>query len=84
MIETILSVTFGITTLTFLYSTFNLYRKVDRLEQWVDATYLSITNTIDEMDKIDSTGHFEADDEVGVVFNQLKDTINKLDKITEE
>ena len=36
------------------------------------------------MQKIDSTGHFEADDEVGVIFTQLKNQLLELEKITEE
>ena len=30
-----------------------------------------------EMKEIDIRGSFESDDEVGVVFNELKDTIDK-------
>lgn len=70
--------------LTQTYIIYNLYTKVDRLEQWVDSTYMSIQAAIVEMKKIDSTGHFEADDEVGTVFTQLKETVFKLEQITEE
>jgi hypothetical protein len=36
------------------------------------------------MKNIDSTGHFEADDEVGSTFNALKEEINRLDSLVEE
>ena len=41
-------------------------------------------DVLQEMRKIDSTGHFEADDEVGSTFNMLQDTINSLDQIVED
>ena len=67
-----------------LYVIYNLYNKVDNLEQWIDSTYISVENVLQEMKNIDSTGHFEADDEVGSTFNMLQDTINSLDQIVED
>jgi len=84
MIELILAITFAFTTVVSLYVVFNLYKKVDLLEQWTDATYISIQNTLTKMRDIDATGHFEADDEVGTIFKELDETLNELDKITEE
>ena len=83
MIE-IFAIVFGIIAIVQLYVITNLYNKTDRLEQWVDATYINIQETLAEFRKIDSTGHFESDDEIGVIFEQMKETLNKLDKITEE
>ena len=54
------------------------------LELWTDATYQMVQNTLTEFRRIDSTGHFESDDEIGAIFEQMKDTINHLEKITEE
>jgi len=71
-----------IVVLTELYIIVNLYNKTDRLEQWADSTYINIQNTIQAMRDIDSTGHFEADDEVGTIFQELKKTIDEMDKIT--
>jgi len=67
-----------------LYVIYNLYNKVDNLEQWIDSTYIRVENVLQEMKNIDSTGHFEADDEVGSTFNMLQDTINSLDQIVED
>ena len=67
-----------------LYIIYNLYNKVDNLEQWIDSTYIRVQDVLQEMRKIDSTGHFEADDEVGSTFNMLQDTINSLDQIVED
>ena len=69
---------------TCAYIIFNLYKKVDSLEQWTDSTYIRVQDVLQEMRKIDSTGHFEADDEVGTTFNMLHDTINSLDQIVED
>ena len=66
------------------YIVFNLYNKVDNLEQWIDSTYIRVQDVLQEMRKIDSTGHFEADDEVGSTFNMLQETINSLDQIVED
>ena len=52
------------------------------MEQWADSTYINIQNTIQAMREIDNTGHFEADDEVGTIFQELKKTIDEMDKIT--
>jgi hypothetical protein len=33
---------------------------------------------------IDSTGHFEADDEIGTIFKQIQDTIDQLSDLKGE
>ena len=45
-----------------------------------DANYSSLNSLekmLEEMRGIDIRGSFESDDEVGVVFNELKDVIEK-------
>ncbi len=32
---------------------------------------------------IDSTGHFESDDEIGSIFESIKEVINELNDLTE-
>jgi len=61
------------------YTTFNLLRKNEKQEDILASymTYLNkISDTIEETDKklkeVDSRGSFEADDEVGFVFEQIK------------
>lgn len=84
MMELIAAGTFAFTTIVSLYIVVNLYKKVVLLEQWTDSTYINIQNTLQKMRDIDSTGHFESDDEVGAIFNELDKTLIELDKITEE
>ena len=76
--------TFVFTTIISLYIIVNLYRKCDNLELWTDATYQMVQGTLADFRKIDSTGHFESDDEIGAIFEQMKETINYLEQITEE
>ncbi len=76
--------TFIFTTIVSLYIVVNLYRKCDKLELWTDATYQMVQGTLSEFRRIDSTGHFESDDEIGAIFEQMKETINHLEKITED
>jgi hypothetical protein len=66
------------------YIIWNLYIKCDRLEQWVDSTYLQIQDVLQDMKNLDTIGAFESDDEVGATFKALQETLNKLDTITEE
>ena len=64
------------------YSTFNLMKKVESCEDSllesedvIIEMKIKIRDTIDNMRKIDSRGGFESDDEVGVVFDGLKEIV---------
>ena len=84
MMLEIMLCTFIFTTIVSIYIVVNLYKKCDKLELWTDATYQMIQGTLADFRKIDSTGHFESDDEIGAIFEQMKETKNHLEKITEE
>tara|TARA_Y100000992_G_C21051341_1_gene389713 strand:+ start:237 stop:488 length:252 start_codon:yes stop_codon:yes gene_type:complete len=79
----ILEITLGILTLILGYTSFNLIRKVERLETWIEEYVDRLTETKDILDQLDSEGKFESDDEIGTVFEGIKDAINDLNKITE-
>ena len=70
--------------ITLGWTTFNLTRKVERLETWIENYPQRIQDTQDVLKEIDSKGSFEADDEIGVVFTSIKETIDELNEITEE
>ena len=74
---------FILLTLVEGYVIFNLTRKVERLETWVEDYAQRIQDTQRVLKEIDSKGNFEADDEVGVVFTAIKETIDELNEITE-
>ena len=73
-----------VSLITSVYANWNLYRKVDFLENVLDSNYAVVQNVIEEMDVIDWTGHFEAEDEIGSIFTALKEEIKKLDNLIEE
>jgi len=70
--------------ITLGWTTFNLTRKVERLETWIENYAQRIQDTQDVLKEIDSKGSFEADDEIGVVFTSIKESIDELNEITEE
>ena len=70
--------------ITLGWTTFNLTRKVERLESWIESYAQRIQDTQNTLDEIDNEGSFESDDEIGVVFESIKSAINQLEKITEQ
>ena len=77
----ILEIILGITTITFGYTSFNLFRKVERLEDWVEDYSQRIVDVNTTLGQLDSEGKFESDDEIGVVFEGIKNTIKDLSTI---
>ena len=75
---------FILLTLVEGYVIFNLTRKVERLETWVEDYAQRIQDTQQVLKEIDSKGTFEADDEIGVVFTAIKEAVDELNEITEE
>ena len=71
----------GITTITFGYTSFNLFRKVERLEDWVEDYSQRIVEADETLKQLDSEGKFESDDEIGVIFDGIKNTIKDLSTI---
>ena len=80
----ILEIILGITTITFGYISFNLFRKVERLEDWVEDYSQRIVDADTTLKQLDSEGKFESDDEIGTVFQGIKDTVNELTDITNQ
>ena len=70
--------------ITLSWTTFNLTRKVERLETWIENYAERIQETKRILDEVDIKGSFEADDEIGVVFTSIKEAIEELNEITEE
>jgi len=74
----ILEIIFGLIILTEAYVIWNLMRKAELLETWVEDFTMLIENVNDELKTIDSKGSFESDDETGTIFKQIQETVNKL------
>lgn len=71
------------------YTTINLLRKVEKLEDFVDEQQLfidSLRNDIGEADahleEIDQKDLFKSDDEIGWFFDEIKVIKSKLSKYT--
>ena len=69
---------------TFAYTTFNLTRKVETLETWVENFSSDVNRIQSELERIDQSGAFESDDEVGAVFSQIKETVKQLEQFRGE
>tara|TARA_B100001778_G_scaffold63124_1_gene49402 strand:- start:922 stop:1191 length:270 start_codon:yes stop_codon:yes gene_type:complete len=82
----ILKITLGffvILTLTLSYAVYNLLIKQEQLEEWVEDYIDRINEVNTKIRQIDYKGYFEVDDEVGQVFEQLKQEVQSLEKLTE-
>jgi hypothetical protein len=83
----ILEILLGIFIIAFLidcYVVWNLMKKTERLETWVEDYAQRIIDTQDTLKQIDDKGNFEADDEVGIVFQSIKATVDEINEITEK
>ena len=74
----------GIIIFTEGYVIWNLFRKTELLETWVEDFTQQIQTVQNNLKQIDSTGHFESDDEIGSIFEQIKETVNQLDNLKGE
>jgi len=66
------------------YVVWNLMKKTELLEDFVGSVGEKIISVNERLAEIDSTGHFEADDEVGTIFEAIKETVNELDEFINE
>ena len=80
----IVEIILGCLSITFAYTSFNLFRKVERWETWVETYANNVTETKRVLDELDSEGKFESDDEIGVVFDGIKEAVDQLNTITEQ
>ena len=74
-------------TLLFIsscYVIWNINIKLESLEDWITDFINTIEKVQMDMTKIDYKGYFEADDEVGQIFEQIKTAINQLDRFKGE
>jgi hypothetical protein len=68
-----------------IYAIVNLYKKNRIYEEWVISTRDSINELHENIQELDSRQLFEKDDDVGVIYEGIKDLIVDLnEKISEE
>ena len=69
---------------TSCYVIWNLTTKLESLEDWVSDFIDTIEKIQTELKEIDYRGSFESDDETGAIFEQIKTTVNQLDRFKGE
>jgi enoyl-[acyl-carrier-protein] reductase (NADH) len=83
----IIEIILAIETVAFIvegYVIWNLMKKTELLETWVEDFTQRIETVQTDLKVIDVKGAFESDDEVGSIFKQIKDTVNQLDNLVGE
>ena len=73
----------GLVVLIEGYVIWNLTRKTELLETWIENFGDKVSQVQDDLTVIDSTGHFESDDEIGAIFDSIKEIINDLNNFVE-
>ena len=79
----IVEIVLGLLVLAEGYVIWNLTRKTELLETWIEGFSDKIVDVQQELKDIDSTGHFEADDEIGTIFEGIKDIVGDLNNFVE-
>ena len=79
----IIEIVLGLLVLAEGYVIWNLNRKTELLETWIENFGDKVNQVQDDLTKIDSTGHFESDDEIGSIFDSIKEVINDLNNFVE-
>jgi hypothetical protein len=69
---------------TSCYVIWNLSTKQEMLEDWVED-FINVIEKINvDLKQADYRGSFEADDEVGIIFEEIKNIIKQLDRFRGE
>ncbi len=83
-------VSLSLIIIALLYAVWNLVRKYESLEdemefseKYINLAYDSMKKAYDRMKKIDRLGSFEADDESGYIFNEIKTAMEELNEVYE-
>ena len=66
------------------WTTYNQLQKVERLEDWIENYSARLIQTQTLLKELDSECKFESDDEIGAVFEGIKNAVNDLTSITEK
>ncbi len=84
MLYTSLLILLGILTSFFGVLSYYSIKKIGQYESII----LNFNNRIEyikqQLKLIDDKGHFEADDEIGTIFEQIKEIVNTLDELKGE
>ena len=64
-----------------LYTIYNLLKKLEYLEEFIENQEKNDTMLLETLRRIDSRQMFEKDDDVGTLFMQIKQTIEQFKQI---
>ena len=65
---------------TSCYVIWNLSTKQEMLEDWVEDFIQTVEKVNTDLKQADYRGSFEADDETGFIFQEMKDIFDSLNK----
>jgi len=68
---TILMVLFFISTCALGYACYNMLKKIEVHEEWIDQYRSEINNMYKRLKMVDDKNLFEKDDDVGFVFSEI-------------
>jgi len=80
----IVEIILGVLLIVESYIVWNLMRKTEMLETWIEDFNDVIISVNNELKVIDSMGSFESDDETGTIFKQIQETVNQLNDMRGE
>ena len=80
----IVEIILGVLLIIESYIVWNLMRKTEMLETWIEDFNDVIISVNNELKVIDSMGSFESDDETGTIFKQIQQTVNQLNDMRGE
>ena len=66
------------------YVIWNINTKLEFLEDWISDFIITIEKVQKELTQIDYRGSFEADDETGVIFQEIKAIVSQLNRFKGE
>ena len=66
------------------YVIWNINTKLEILEDWISDFINTIEKVQTDLKTIDYRGSFEADDETGVIFEQIKTVVSQLNRFKGE
>ena len=80
----IVEIILGLLVLIEGYVIWNLNRKTELLETWVEDFTQTIDSVNNEIKTVDALGSFESDDETGAIFKQIQQTVEQLNRLRGE
>lgn len=83
--ELLFIVILSVLTILFGYTTYNLLRKNERLEddlndadEFVLSIFSNLEKAYERLQSVDRLGSFEADDESGFIFDKIKGILEEI------